>query len=62
MHRATGHNHTPNFLQAIVRPISVLAGLMGTRTPWTIRSLMAWFGVRGLVPVLPDVCHPAWPA
>jgi NhaP-type Na+/H+ or K+/H+ antiporter len=36
------------FVFAIVRPISVLAGLMGSRTPWTIRSLMAWFGVRGI--------------
>lgn len=36
------------FVFAIVRPISVLAGLMGTRTPWTTRGLMAWFGVRGI--------------
>lgn len=36
------------FVFAIVRPVSVLAGLMGTRTPWTTRSLVAWFGVRGI--------------
>lgn len=36
------------FVFAIVRPISVMAGLIGTRTPWTIRSLVAWFGVRGI--------------
>lgn len=36
------------FVFAVVRPISVLTGLMGTRTPWTIRSLVAWFGVRGI--------------
>jgi NhaP-type Na+/H+ or K+/H+ antiporter len=36
------------FVFAIARPISVLAGLLGSRTPWTIRSLMAWFGVRGI--------------
>jgi NhaP-type Na+/H+ or K+/H+ antiporter len=36
------------FVFAIVRPVSVMAGLMGTRTPWTIRSLVAWFGVRGI--------------
>ncbi|MDI1246385.1 MAG: cation:proton antiporter [Rhodoferax sp.] len=36
------------FVFAIVRPISVMAGLLGSRTPWTIRSLVAWFGVRGI--------------
>ena len=36
------------FVFAIVRPISVMAGLIGTRTPWAIRSLVAWFGVRGI--------------
>jgi NhaP-type Na+/H+ or K+/H+ antiporter len=36
------------FVFAVVRPVSVLAGLMGTRTPWTTRSLVAWFGVRGI--------------
>jgi NhaP-type Na+/H+ or K+/H+ antiporter len=36
------------FVFAIVRPVSVLAGLTGTGTPWTLRSLVAWFGVRGI--------------
>jgi len=36
------------FVFAVVRPFSVLAGLLGSRTPWTIRSLVAWFGVRGI--------------
>ncbi|MCF8159560.1 MAG: sodium:proton antiporter [Polaromonas sp.] len=36
------------FVFAIVRPVSVLTGLLGSRTPWTIRSLVAWFGVRGI--------------
>ena len=36
------------FLFAVARPVSVLIGLLGTRTPWTIRSLSGWFGVRGI--------------
>jgi NhaP-type Na+/H+ or K+/H+ antiporter len=36
------------FVFAIVRPVSVLAGLTGSGTPWTLRSLVAWFGVRGI--------------
>lgn len=36
------------FVFAVVRPVSVLAGLTGTGTPWTLRNLVAWFGVRGI--------------
>jgi len=36
------------FLFGVVRPISVLVGLMGTRGTWRIRSLTSWFGVRGI--------------
>ncbi|MCL4470344.1 MAG: sodium:proton antiporter [Candidatus Thermoplasmatota archaeon] len=36
------------FLFLIARPVSVLASLAGTRTPWRIRGLTGWFGVRGI--------------
>ena len=36
------------FVFAVVRPVSTMAGLLGTRTSWTIRSLIGWFGVRGI--------------
>ena len=36
------------FVFAVVRPVSVMTGLMGTGTSWTIRSLTGWFGVRGI--------------
>ncbi len=36
------------FLFLVARPISVLAGLAGTRTPWRMRGLSGWFGVRGI--------------
>lgn len=36
------------FLFAVVRPVCVLIGLMGTATPWRIRGLAGWFGVRGV--------------
>jgi NhaP-type Na+/H+ or K+/H+ antiporter len=36
------------FLFMVVRPLSVLASLAGTRTPWRIRGLTGWFGVRGI--------------
>ncbi|NMG75115.1 cation:proton antiporter [Aromatoleum diolicum] len=36
------------FLFMVARPVSVLIGLVGTRTPWTIRGLTGWFGVRGI--------------
>lgn len=36
------------FLFVVARPISVLLGLLGTRTTWRIRGLTGWFGVRGI--------------
>ncbi|MES2581549.1 MAG: cation:proton antiporter [Pseudomonadota bacterium] len=36
------------FLFVLARPLSVLVGLAGTGTPWKIRGLSAWFGVRGV--------------
>jgi NhaP-type Na+/H+ or K+/H+ antiporter len=36
------------FVFMIARPLSVLASLAGTRTPWRIRGLTGWFGVRGI--------------
>ena len=36
------------FLFMVARPASVFVSLIGSRTPWRIRSLTAWFGVRGI--------------
>ena len=36
------------FLFLVVRPLSVIIGLVGTDTVWRIRGLAAWFGVRGV--------------
>jgi len=36
------------FVFVVARPLSVLAGLSGTRTPWPMRGLISWFGVRGI--------------
>ncbi len=36
------------FLFLVARPVSVLAGLVGTRTSWPIRGMVGWFGVRGI--------------
>ena len=36
------------FLFFVARPVSVLAGLVGSSTTWRIRALTAWFGVRGI--------------
>ena len=36
------------FLFMVVRPVSVLVGLVGTGTPWNIQSMVGWFGVRGI--------------
>jgi NhaP-type Na+/H+ or K+/H+ antiporter len=36
------------FLFVVARPVSVLAGLLGTRTSWPIRGMVGWFGVRGI--------------
>ena len=36
------------FLFVVARPLSVLVGLLGTRTTWPIRGMVGWFGVRGI--------------
>ena len=36
------------FLFVIVRPVSVVIGLLGTHTTWRIRGMTGWFGVRGI--------------
>jgi len=36
------------FVFTVVRPVSVMTSLLGTRTIWTMRGLVAWFGVRGI--------------
>lgn len=36
------------FLFMVVRPASVLASMLGTRTSWPIRGMVGWFGVRGI--------------
>lgn len=36
------------FLFMVARPVSVFVGLLGTRTTWRIRSMVGWFGVRGI--------------
>jgi NhaP-type Na+/H+ or K+/H+ antiporter len=36
------------FLFLVARPVSVLVGLAGSGTPWRIRALAGWFGVRGV--------------
>lgn len=36
------------FLFMVARPVSVLVGLLGTRTAWPIRGMVGWFGVRGI--------------
>ncbi|HUW00572.1 MAG TPA: cation:proton antiporter [Gallionella sp.] len=36
------------FLFVVVRPVSVIVGLLGTNTTWRIRGLTGWFGVRGI--------------
>ena len=36
------------FVFVLVRPVSVLVGLLGTRTAWRMRGLTGWFGVRGI--------------
>jgi NhaP-type Na+/H+ or K+/H+ antiporter len=36
------------FLFVVARPVSALAGLLGTRTSWPIRGMVGWFGVRGI--------------
>lgn len=36
------------FVFFVARPVSVVIGLLGTDTSWRIRSISAWFGVRGI--------------
>jgi NhaP-type Na+/H+ or K+/H+ antiporter len=36
------------FIFSIARPLSVMIGLIGTRTTWRMRGLVGWFGVRGI--------------
>ena len=36
------------FLFILARPVSVFISLIGSRTPWRIQGLSAWFGVRGI--------------
>jgi NhaP-type Na+/H+ or K+/H+ antiporter len=36
------------FVFTIARPASVMIGLLATPTPWRIRNLAGWFGVRGI--------------
>ncbi len=36
------------FIFIIARPLSVMLGLIGTRTTWRVRGLVGWFGVRGI--------------
>jgi sodium/hydrogen antiporter len=36
------------FLFVIARPISVYLSLVGTNTTWKLRSMIGWFGVRGI--------------
>ncbi|MFA9216406.1 MAG: cation:proton antiporter [Sphingomonadaceae bacterium] len=36
------------FLFAVARPLSVMTGLAGSRTPLRVQGLTAWFGVRGI--------------
>lgn len=36
------------FLFMVARPVSALAALLGSSTSWPIRSMVGWFGVRGI--------------
>lgn len=36
------------FLFMVARPVSVLIGLLGTRTSWRMHGMTGWFGVRGI--------------
>ena len=36
------------FLFLVARPVSVLVGMLNTRTSWTMRGMIGWFGVRGI--------------
>ncbi len=36
------------FLFVVARPFSVFVALLGDRTPWRIKAMTGWFGVRGI--------------
>jgi NhaP-type Na+/H+ or K+/H+ antiporter len=36
------------FLFVVVRPLSVLLGMLGSGSSWRMRGLIGWFGVRGI--------------
>ncbi|MHB8920900.1 MAG: cation:proton antiporter [Halothiobacillus sp.] len=36
------------FLFIVARPLSVMIGLLASRTAWRARGMMGWFGVRGI--------------
>jgi sodium/hydrogen antiporter len=36
------------FLFLVARPLSVYISLAGTNTTWKLRSIIGWFGVRGI--------------
>lgn len=36
------------FLFTMARPLSVMISLLGTSTPWRVRGMASWFGVRGI--------------
>ena len=36
------------FVFTIARPFSVAASFIGTSTPWRVRGMVGWFGVRGI--------------
>ncbi len=36
------------FIFTIARPLSVMIGLIGTRTTWRVRGFVGWFGARGI--------------
>jgi NhaP-type Na+/H+ or K+/H+ antiporter len=36
------------FLFAVVRPVSVFLGLLGSGAPFRLKMLVGWFGVRGI--------------
>ena len=36
------------FLFAVVRPVSVFLGLLGSGTPFRLQVLVGWFGARGI--------------
>lgn len=36
------------FVFVVARPVSVVIGLISTRTSWRVRGIAGWFGVRGI--------------